>query len=59
MVVLSIFSEKHFLCQQYKLFFHWHLFFYFISNKTYRLLTTVEVFDIMFDILLALEMMNE
>ena len=30
-------------------FFHWHLFFYFISNNNCRLLTTVQVFDIMFD----------
>jgi hypothetical protein len=39
MVVLSIFSRIFFLCQQYKLFFHWHLFFYFISNNNCRLLT--------------------
>jgi hypothetical protein len=30
-------------------FFHWHLFSYFISNNNCRLLTTVQVFDIMFD----------
>jgi hypothetical protein len=39
MVVLSIFSGISFLCQQYKLFFYWHLFFYFISNNNCRLLT--------------------
>jgi hypothetical protein len=33
MVVLSIFFRIFFICQQYKLVFHWHLFFYFISNN--------------------------
>ena len=36
---LCIFSGFFFLCQQYKLFFHWHLFFYFKSNNNCRLLT--------------------
>jgi hypothetical protein len=27
------------ITKQYKLFFHWHLFFYFISNNSCRLLT--------------------
>ena len=50
MVVLSIYSEKKFLYQQYKLFFPIGIyFFYFISNNNCRLLTTVQVFDIMFD----------
>jgi hypothetical protein len=62
MVVLSIFSG-FFLCQQYNtsFFFHWHLFFYFISNNNCQLLTTVQhyVWQLRSAILLALKMMNE
>jgi hypothetical protein len=36
---LKYFFRNFFLCQQYKLFFHWHLFFYFISDNNCRLLT--------------------
>ena len=48
MVVLSIFSGYVFLCQQYQLFFHWHLFFYVISNNNCRLLTINIVYFIFF-----------
>jgi hypothetical protein len=38
------------VCQQYKLFFSIGIYFFnFISNNNCRLLTTVQVFDIMFD----------
>jgi hypothetical protein len=36
---LKYFFRNFFLCQQYKLFLHWYLFFYFISNNNCRLLT--------------------
>jgi hypothetical protein len=38
MVVLSIFSGNYFYVNNTS-FFHWHLFFYFISNNNCRLLT--------------------
>jgi hypothetical protein len=49
MVVLSIFSGIFFYVNNTSFFFHWHLFLYFISNNNCRLLTTVQVFDIMLD----------
>jgi hypothetical protein len=57
---LKYFFRNCFLCQQYKLFFFIGIYFFnFISNNNCRLLTTVQVFDIMFDNSAPLEMMNE
>ena len=43
MVVLSIYSGIYLYVNNTSFFFHWQLFFYFISNNNCRLLTTVQV----------------
>ena len=48
MVVLSIFSGIFFYVNNTSFCFHWHLFFYFISNNNCRLLTINIVFFIFF-----------
>ena len=63
MVVLSIFSRFFFYVNNIiqAFLFHWHLFFYFISNNNCRFLTSVRyyVWQLRSAILLALKMMNE
>ena len=46
---LSIYSGIPFYVNNTSFFFHWIYYLYFISNNNCRLLTTVQVFDIMFD----------